>query len=105
MRNTLLIFFIMLRGDISVSQDYFKKGINFYEQGEHYLADSFLTLYLNKYPLDRNARFNRAVSNLYLHNTCKFCNELYSLNNPYEQDQQTLWLFTFSIPLTQYILH
>ncbi len=93
MRTLLLIYLLTQLVLITYSQDYFQQGKDYFQKGDYYIADSFLTLHLDKYPNDNNARFNRAIANLYLNDTCSFCRDLNYINNPYEQDIEALNLY------------
>jgi hypothetical protein len=87
--STFLLFLV----NYCNSQDYFKIGIDYYNKGNYVMADSFLTMYVRQNPKDINAIYNRGIVRFYLHDTCTFCHDLYSINNPYEIDKQALDLY------------
>jgi hypothetical protein len=93
MKIIITISILLFLGISSQSQNYFKQGTDYLQNGNYYLADSFLTLHLEKIPGDRNARFNRAITKLHLNDSCSFCNDLYAINNPWEQDVEALDLY------------
>jgi|GEM_PF-1436815 len=93
MRNLTLLVIIVFTGLYSNSQDYFKLGTKFFNEGNYQLADSFYTIYLTKQPIDINGIYNRGVSRLYLHDTCTFCMDLYKINEIVEIDKKAQELY------------
>jgi hypothetical protein len=94
MRFIWYFIFIFIWVNITYSQDFFKIGNEYYAKGEYKLADSFLTLHIRQFPYDRNAIFNKGVVQLYLHDTCSFCNCLYHLGDYFERDKQAKDLYS-----------
>jgi len=72
------------------SQDDFKTGVDFVKKGKYALADTFFTKQIRQYPYDRDALFNRAALRLLHKDTCTFCNDLYTINSPFDTDKEAL---------------
>lgn len=73
----LLIFILFFTSCfVSKSQNLFETGLNHFNKGEYFAADSLFSLYLKEAPNDINAHFNHGATRLYLRDTCGFCEEM-----------------------------
>ncbi len=72
--------------------DFFTVGMEYFNRGEYYEADSMLNLHLNKFPNDGNAKFNKCLIKIFIGDTCGFCNQIIHICHGYN-DREACNLF------------
>lgn len=94
MRLGLLSILFMLCISVN-AQDFFKPGMEYYNKGDYAKADSLFSLHLQMCPSDRNVRFNRGVTKLYLNDTCASCYDMSRVYHSFRDKDAAKYYFTF----------
>lgn len=85
MRYVLIISFLLSMNLSLFSQNLFKTGVEYFEKGKYFSADSIFSILMEKPPVDRNVLFNYGTTRLYLRDTCKFCDVMLKLCHSYQE--------------------
>ena len=95
MKHFTLIFLFSTIFTNSFPQNIFNIGLDYFEKGNYFKADSIFNMLIEESPTDMNVRFNYGVTRLYLGDTCKFCDQMLILCNSFQQREACDFYFKF----------